>query len=111
LLEILLRRAGAEMAARALAGSVYPTGADLALGVRSGEVDCGIASRAVAEGAGLAFVPVAWERFDLAMRRRTYFEAGPQALLAFMRTPALARQAEALGGYDATEAGRVRLNR
>lgn len=111
LLEILLRRAGAETAARALSGSVYPTGADLALGVRSGEVDCGIASRAVAEGAGLAFVPVAWERFDLAMRRRTYFEAGPQALLAFMRTPALARQAEALGGYDATEAGRVRLNR
>lgn len=111
LLEILLRRAGADVAALAVAGSTYPTGADLALGVRSGEVDCGIASRAVAEAAGLAFLPVTWERFDLVMRRRTYFESGPQALLAFMGTPALARQAKALGGYDAAETGRVRLNR
>lgn len=111
LLEILLRRAGADVAALAVAGGVYPTGADLALGVRSGDVDCGIASRAVAEGAGLTFIPVAWERFDLAMRRRTYFEAGPQALLAFMRTPDLARHAESLGGYDTREAGRVRMNR
>jgi putative molybdopterin biosynthesis protein len=111
LLEILLRRAGADVAALAVAGSTYATGSDLALGVRSGEVDCGIASRAVAEAAGLAFLPVAWERFDLVMRRRTYFEPGPQALLAFMGTPGLARQARALGGYDAAEAGRVRLNR
>jgi len=28
-----------------------------------------------------------------------------------MGTPGLARQAKALGGYDAAEAGRVRLNR
>ena len=92
-------------------GQVYPTGADIAQAVRSGRVDCGIATRAVADGAGLGFIPLAWERFDLAMRHRTYFEPGPQALFAFMRTPALARPAAALGGYDATEAGRVRINR
>ncbi len=111
LLEILLRRAGVATAAPPVSGATYATGSDLALGVRSGEVDCGLATRAVAEGAGLAFIPVAWERFDLVMRRRTYFEPGPQALMDFVRSPALARQAKALGGYDATEAGRVRLNR
>jgi DnaK suppressor protein len=52
---------------------VCPTGADLAQAVRAGHADCGVASRAVAAAAGLAFLPLAWERCDLAMRQRDYF--------------------------------------
>ena len=39
----------------------------------------------VAQSAGLDFLPLAWERFDLVMRQRDYFMKGPQALFDFMR--------------------------
>jgi hypothetical protein len=62
-------------------------------------------------GQGLAFVPLHTERFDLAMRRRTYFEPGPQALPTLMRTEDFRRHADLLGGLDVGDAGSVRLNR
>jgi molybdate-binding protein len=62
----------------------------------------------VAQAAGLDFVPLTWERFDLVLRQRSYFLPGPQALLAFMRTAALRERAAELGGYDVNAAGEVR---
>lgn len=111
LLARLLHREG--MAADGIRSAPEPlaTGDDLAFAVKAGEVDCGVATRAVAEAKGLAFLPLAWERFDLAMRRRTYFEPAPQALLALMRTEEFRRHAALLGGYEVSEAGAVRLNR
>lgn len=87
------------------------TGEDVAFAIRSGEADCGVATRAVAGANGLDFVPLAWEYFDLAMRRRTYFEAGVQALLALMRLPEFHAHAQILGGFDTRHAGAVRLTR
>lgn len=87
------------------------TGDDLALAVREGRADCGIATRAVAVTRGLDFIPLAWERFDLVMHRRDYFEPGPQALFALTHTSAFFSRAAALSGYDTTEAGRVLFNR
>ncbi|QCI64225.1 helix-turn-helix transcriptional regulator [Phreatobacter stygius] len=92
------------------AAAPYPTGVDLALAIRSGEADCGIATSAVAATHGLGFLPVVWERFDLVLRRRSYFEPGPQKLLAFLRRPDFVRRAADFGGYDVSEAGQVRLN-
>jgi len=57
----------------------------------------------------LDFVPLAWERFDLVLRQRSYFLPDAQALLAFMRTAAFRERAAELGGYDVAEAGAVRL--
>lgn len=116
LLQALLGRCGVKAealqdAALPSAAPPYPTGQDLALGIRAGEIDCGVATRSVAATHGLHFLPLAWERFDLVMRRRSYFEPGPQALFALMRKPEFTRQAQALGGYDVSEAGIVRLNR
>lgn len=111
LLERLLGQQGLASGALRAAPTVYATGSDLALGIRSGDIDCGVATRSVAATLGLGFVPLAWERFDLALRRRGYFEPGPQALFALMRTAEFARQAEVLSGYDTAESGRVRLNR
>lgn len=110
LLSALLARNGLAPA-DLLAGGDYPTGQDLAFAIRAGEIDCGIASRAIANGAGLGFIPLSWERFDLALRRRCYFEPGPQRLFALMREPEFHRHAEILGGYDTSVAGQVRLNR
>jgi putative molybdopterin biosynthesis protein len=107
----LAKQLGIDFGALARAGPPARTGDDLALFVREGRADCGIATRAVAATRGLDFVSLAWERFDLVMRRRDYFERGLQALFAFARDPAFAVRAAALGGYDTAETGRVVLNR
>ena len=80
---------------------------DLALAVLEGKADAGLAVRAVAQQFRLHFVPLHSERFDLAMRRRDYFEAPVQSLLEFARGPAFAERAVELGGYDITRLGRV----
>lgn len=110
LLESLLVRLGIATDAIVAAPSPYPTGQDLALGIRVGDIDCGVATRSVARMHGLGFVPLTWEKFDLALRRRSYFEPGPQALFALMRRPEFSRQAAAFGGYDVTGTGSIRLN-
>jgi putative molybdopterin biosynthesis protein len=58
----------------------------------------------------LAFLPLVVERFDLALRRRAYFEPVVQTLLAFAKGGEFAARAQALGGYDVTELGAVRFN-
>jgi putative molybdopterin biosynthesis protein len=90
---------------------IAATGDDIAFMVKAGEADCGLATRAAAAARGLSFIPLAWERFDLVMRRRTYFEPGMQALLALMRTPEFHQYAATLGGLDVADAGTVRLVR
>jgi excisionase family DNA binding protein len=109
LLLALLARAGLAPNALATAKSVCPTGSDIAQAVRSGRADCGIATRSVAQAAGIGFVALTRERFDLALRQRDYFLPGPQALFGFMRTAAFRERAAELGGYDVGEAGAVRL--
>jgi putative molybdopterin biosynthesis protein len=83
---------------------------DLALAVRQGEADAGLGVEAAARRQGLAFVPLHREAFDLALRRRSYFEPPIQRLLAFARTPRFDERAAALGGYDIGELGEVRYN-
>jgi molybdate-binding protein len=63
----------------------------------------------VAKSAGLDFLPLTWERFDLVTRQRDYFMKGPQALFDFMRGASFRERAAELGGYDISEAGVVRL--
>lgn len=111
LLESLIAREGVPAPSLTLAEGICATGQDLALAIRTGRADCGIASRAVAGAFGLEFLPLVWEHVDLAMRRRSYFEPPTQRLLAWMRGPAMAARARELGGYDLSQSGAVRLNR
>jgi excisionase family DNA binding protein len=111
LLQSLLERAGVGSAKMVAADGVCATGQDLALAIRTGRADCGIAARAVAMAFGLEFLPLVWEHVDLVMRRRTYFEHGPQKLLAWMRGSDMASRAKEFGGYDLSMSGAVRLNR
>ena len=108
LLLALLARAGLALDQLNMVKPACPTGPDIAQAVRAGRADCGIATRAVAQAAGLGFVPLVWERFDLALRQRDYFLAGPQALFAFLHTAAFRERAAELGGYDVSAAGGVR---
>lgn len=109
LLLVLVGRAGLSLERLKLVTPVCPTGPDIAQAVQADRADCGFATRAVARAAGLDFVPLTWERFDLVLRQRDYFQPGPQALFGFMRTGAFAARARELSGYDVSEAGRVRL--
>ena len=107
----LLRAAKLELTDLKRANAPARTGDDLALAVREGRADCGIATRAVAATRGLEFVSLVWERFDLVLRRRDYFEPGPQALFKLARGPEFASRAAALGGYEVADSGTVLLNR
>ena len=109
LLLALLARAGIALDDLKLAKPTFPTGPDIAQAIRAGRIDCGIATRSVAKSAGLDFLPLVWERFDLAMRQRDYFMKGPQALFGFMREADFRDRTAELGGYDVSDAGVVRL--
>jgi len=109
LLLALLARAGIAPDRLTLVKPVCPTGADIAQAVRAGRADCGIAPRAAARAAGLDFLVLTWERFDLVLRQRDYFRPGPQMLFEFARTIELRERAAELGGYDVGAVGAVRL--
>lgn len=85
-----------------------PTGPDVAQAIRAGHGDCGIATRAVATAAGLDFVPLALEKFDLLVRQRDAFRPPMQKLLGLLRKPLFAMRAAELGGFQTEEAGKVR---
>ncbi|MEX2454334.1 MAG: helix-turn-helix transcriptional regulator [Rhodospirillaceae bacterium] len=110
LLERLLSAGGTGARNVRAADGVASTGQDLALAIRSGGGDWGVVTRAVADTYGLPFQALAWEDFDLVLRRRTYFEPSLQALMRFLATPEFHDRAAALGGYDTTETGTIRLN-
>lgn len=87
---------------------VAPTGPDIAQAIRSGHVDCGIATRSVATGAGVGFVPLVNERFDLLVRQRDSYRPPFQRLLDLLRSPRFAVRAAELGGLEVGDAGHVR---
>jgi excisionase family DNA binding protein len=86
------------------------TETDVASSVADGEADCGLAVGAVARRFGLDFVALHRERFDIACRRRDYFEPPLQSLFAFARVPAFAEKAKQLGHYGLERTGTVRFN-
>jgi len=104
---VLLAREGMDRQRLTLAEHPSLSEDDLALSVRQGEAEVGLGVEAAARRQGLAFVPLHAEAFDLALRRRSYFEPPVQRLLAFARGPRFTERAEALGGYDLSELGRV----
>jgi excisionase family DNA binding protein len=109
LLLALLHRADIALDQLAAATPVCPTGPDIAQAIRAGRADTGIATRGVANAAGLDFVHVVWEPFDLVMRQRDYFRPPLQALLKFLQSQDLRTRARELGGYDLDAAGTVRF--
>ncbi len=108
LLDVLLLQAGASQKDLNRLEPPCLTGPDLAAAVRSGLADCGIATRSAARAAGLDFVPLTWERFDLLMRQRTYFQPPFQALMRFLARDNVSRYAAELTGYDANSVGTIR---
>jgi excisionase family DNA binding protein len=109
LLLSLLQRARLDLSQIVCVTPSAPTGPDVAQAIRAGRADCGIATRSVAEAAGIDFVPIVWERFDIVADQRHYFRPPLQRLFGFLRTPEFVARARELGGYDVSDAAAVRF--
>lgn len=77
------------------------------LAVYRGEADAGTGIEAAARMIELDFLPLRQERFDLVIRKQTFFTGPVQNLLALLSTSEFAALAERLGGYDTAASGRM----
>lgn len=107
LVEELLREAGLVPAELRGYGDEEFTHAAVAATIASGGADAGVGVRAAAARFGLGFVPLRREVYWLAGHARTLASPLGEHLLVALRTPALARTAKRLTGYDVRAAGEV----
>ncbi|MDA1090080.1 MAG: helix-turn-helix transcriptional regulator [Proteobacteria bacterium] len=110
LFEHLLAEAGLAMAELEVLAHPAMSETDLGLSVLEGKADAGLAVASVAHQYRLDFIELHQERYDLAVRRRDYFEAPVQALLAFVATDGFKDRAAEMPGYDVSGLGRVAYN-
>jgi len=77
------------------------------LSVFSGEVDTGIATKAVASIFNLDFIPIVKERFDMIFDQSVFFQKGVQALVAELDSEVFRKRVAHLGSYDFSSAGKI----
>jgi putative molybdopterin biosynthesis protein len=101
-----------ELARLGVSGDVlagYDTAAtghlEVAAAIAAGLADAGVASEPAALAYGLAFVPLATERFDLVIPVGMTGTREVQGLLRALSSPWLLGQLASLPGYDATQCG------
>ena len=73
--------------------------------VRTGMVDCCLATKTAACVFGLDFITLERERYDLVIRKQNLEHPGVQVLLDILGRTAFRRELEGLGGYDTHVAG------
>lgn len=80
----------------------------VALAVRTGEVDAGMGVYSAANALDLAFVPVATERYELAMHREMLDDPRIAALIETVSSEAFRKILRDLGGYETAGTGVLR---
>jgi putative molybdopterin biosynthesis protein len=80
----------------------------VALAVKTGEAGAGIGVWSAARALGLAFTPVAKERYEIAVREEHAHDPRIAALFAVIRAQPFRDRLLGLGGYDVTCAGEQR---
>ena len=80
---------------------------DAAAHIVMGKADVAPGARSAATESGLAFLPIGWEAFDLALYRGIYFRKLFQALIQELGSKECQAIAEELGGYDFRELGEM----
>jgi excisionase family DNA binding protein len=84
-----------------------PTHLEVGLKVLGEHIDAGVATRTVAKLLGLDFVPLVRERFDILVPKDRFFSQPVQILLDIIGSREFRNRVEAMGGYDASESGRI----
>ena len=105
LLDRLLAEAG--VPEDSVRGPEAATHLEVAMSVAAAHAEAGLAVRAAATALGLVFTPVIWEDFDIVLGGDDLPAA--ERLIATLRDPAVQESVSALGGYDMSRAGAVRL--
>ena len=82
-----------------------PTHLAVALAVKSGEADAGMCVYSAAKALGLRFIPVASERYEIAIRREHLEDPKVSELCDTLVSPAFREILDHLGGYDTRETG------
>ncbi len=111
LLDYELKKAGIDPATIPGYEREVTTHVAVALAVKSGEADAGMCVYSAAKALGLPFVPVAQERYELAIRREHADDPRVKALINAIQSPAFRDILTRLGGYDTSETGQQRAVR
>lgn len=105
LLDHLLAEAGVNGAEIRGYASEARTHFGVTAAIQEGRADVGMGIEAAARAAGLDFVPVTHERYELVLPADSALRDNVQRVV---KTPAFTQAIRALGGYDLSETGRVR---
>ena len=80
---------------------------DVGLEVLSGRADAGPGIRAVAGVLDIGFIPLRWERFDLMISKKRFFDEGIQRFLGLLHEKEFREMANRLDGYDVKFGGKM----
>jgi len=80
----------------------------VAASIQTGFADAGVCTSGIASAAGLRFIPVAHEDYELVLRREMLTDPRIVTLLAVIRSPAYHVLLEKTGGYDTGKTGIIR---
>jgi putative molybdopterin biosynthesis protein len=80
----------------------------VAAAIRNGFADAGICTSSIASASGLRFVPVAYEDYELAVRRELLTDPRIGMLISLIRSPAYRAILGKTGGYDVSLTGIIR---
>jgi putative molybdopterin biosynthesis protein len=107
--DLLLRLLGAERTdvEPGPGGSTWDGHMDVARAVAAGLADVGIAIEPAAAAFGLAFVPLAAERFDLVVPRETLEAPAIRRLLDAIDSRVFRADAASVGGYETSLTGHM----
>jgi putative molybdopterin biosynthesis protein len=79
----------------------------VAAAVTTGIADCGLGIFAAARALGLDFVPIAEERYDLAIPEDFLSMPGINVVLEIIKTDRFRKRVKAMGGYDTRHTGNM----
>jgi excisionase family DNA binding protein len=105
-----LARLGLETTQLAGYQEAVTTHLDVGLRVLRQEADTGLASHATARLLGLDFVPLTQERFEMVIPTPRFLSRPVQILLDTIGSREFRTRIDALGGYDTSESGRLRVS-
>ncbi|HWI61980.1 MAG TPA: molybdopterin biosynthesis protein [Symbiobacteriaceae bacterium] len=81
---------------------------NVAAAVKSGAADTGLGILSAAKALDLDFIPITWEEYELCIPQDQQDHPGVRAVLTLLRDQTFQRAVADLGGYDVSEAGRIR---
>jgi putative molybdopterin biosynthesis protein len=79
----------------------------VAVNVLTGAADCGLGIKAAAQALGMDFIPMARERYDLALPQESLQQHNVQTVLELLQSKSFQEKIQALGGYETSLSGQL----